>query len=100
MADYRFKNSSPLKGGNYWQNYIGKTPLYNPGSKINLLGPGFFSGQRRSSFWNALDIKTIIKSRWQKGRAAFPIGKSGILSGQYKKKPRGTDWNVKYSWTI
>jgi hypothetical protein len=100
MADYRFKNSSPLKGGNYWQNYIGKTPLYNPASGIDLLGPSFSRSPRKSSILDFLDLKTIIKTRGQRGRAAVPVGKSGMLSGGYKKTPRGTDWNLKYSWAI
>jgi hypothetical protein len=105
MPDNRFKNSSPLKGGNYWQNFV---PNQNIESKKTSIGvDDYFSNLTKPinfsrSLYDLLGLKFDISSSdigvrlLQKGKFDIPIGKDHSVYGRYNRR-RGGDSPIKFS---
>lgn len=110
MPESKFKNSNSLKGGNYWQNYIGKKSLYN--SEQSTFNTSYPNKKDSSSIFDKLeksiDFKKIAGSLGKRGSFVFPTGRllgpsSGMLSGKWdvrNKSPLKHSAKLKYSWSI
>lgn len=98
MADYKFKNSQPLKGGNYWQNYVSGIDLR---SSINIQDKKINTRDVIESLYRMVGVNpTFKKGKFgldvgKKGRFDIPLSKRGhSVYGNYKHK-RGTGSKIK-----
>lgn len=114
MAEYKFKNSTPLKGGNYWQNYVSGVDLRQAVGMEDYFKPKGITGKGvLKSLYGALGFNPSFKEgkvdigMMKKGRFDVPLSKEGhSIYGSYKRK-RGSgsklsdyDWNVGVKFPI